>query len=440
MVSLGCPKNRVDSEIILGLLSDNGYSITNEPGLADIIIINTCSFIRPATEESIETILDYARFKSSGRCELLIVAGCLTQRYLNDLKKELPEVDLFVGTGEYQHMARLIAESGKKGRVLEAGKPEYIDNFTTHRISTTPFYTSYIKIAEGCSNACTFCIIPALRGDYRSRSESSILEEVNSLASKGVKEFNLVAQDTTAYGRDFTEPSSLEGLIVKMAAVEKVQWIRLLYCYPTLLTDGLIKLIASEEKILSYIDLPLQHIDDSILKAMKRGTREITVKRLVYKIREAIPGATLRTSFIVGFPGEGEKEFENLLDFVREVRFDHIGVFKYSPEEGTPAASLPGQVSEEIKEQRYCRLMEVQQGISFEKNRARVGQRVKVLVEGSSEETDLLLQGRAVFQAPEIDGVTYINSGSASAGEIKEVLITEAHPYDLVGEIVERQG
>ena len=439
MVSLGCPKNRVDSEVILGLLGDKGYELTENPALAEIIIINTCTFIQKATEESVNTILEYAAYKASGKCRLLVVAGCLTQRYQDDLKEELPEVDLFIGTGEYQRVADLVLESQKGKQIVAAGIPEYIHDYSTPRVSTTPFYSSYIKIAEGCSNPCTFCIIPRLRGDYRSRSEDSIVNEVKKLTEKGVKEFNLVAQDTTAYGRDLAQPSTLKNLLEKLTAIKKLDWIRLLYCYPTLLSDELIELIAREEKIVKYIDIPLQHIDDKVLKGMKRGTREKMIRELILKLRTRIPDVTIRSAFIVGFPGEGDKEFENLLAFIAEARFDHLGVFTYSKEEGTIAGDMPEQVEEELKEERYNRIMELQQKISLERNKTHVGKKTKVLVEGLSEETDLLLQGRAAFQAPEIDGITYINSGTASPGEIKNVLITEAHPYDLVGEIIDEE-
>lgn len=439
MVSLGCPKNRVDSEVILGLLGDKGYELTENPALAEIIIINTCTFIQKATEESVETILEYADYKVSGKCRLLVVAGCLTQRYQDDLKEELPEVDLFIGTGEYQRVADLVLESEAGKQIVAAGIPEYIHDYSTPRISTTPFYSSYIKIAEGCSNPCTFCIIPRLRGDYRSRSEDSIVNEVKKLAAKGVKEFNLVAQDTTAFGRDLPQPTTLKNLLEKLIAIEGLDWIRLLYCYPTLLSDELIELIAMEEKIVKYIDIPLQHIDNKVLKGMKRGTREKMIRELILKLRTRIPDVTIRSAFIVGFPGEGEKEFKNLLEFIAEAEFDHLGVFTYSKEEGTLAGDMPEQVDEKVKEERYNRVMELQQKISLERNRAHVGKKTKVLVEGLSEETDLLLQGRASFQAPDIDGITYINSGTASPGEIKEVLITEAHPYDLVGEIIEQE-
>ena len=439
MVSLGCPKNRVDSEVILGLLGEKGYELTENPALAEIIIINTCTFIQKATEESVNTILEYAAYKASGKCRLLVVAGCLTQRYQDDLKEELPEVDLFIGTGEYQRVADLVLESQKGKQIVAAGIPEYIHDYSTPRVSTTPFYSSYIKIAEGCSNPCTFCIIPRLRGDYRSRSEDSIVNEVKKLTEKGVKEFNLVAQDTTAYGRDLVQPATLKNLLEKLTAIKELDWIRLLYCYPTLLNDELIELIAREEKIVKYIDIPLQHIDDKVLKGMKRGTREKMIRDLILKLRSRIPDVTIRSAFIVGFPGEGDKEFENLLDFIAEARFDHLGVFTYSKEEGTIAGDMPEQVEEELKEERYNRIMELQQKISLERNKTHVGKKTKVLVEGLSEETDLLLQGRAAFQAPEIDGITYINSGTASPGEIKNVLITEAHPYDLVGEIIDEE-
>lgn len=439
MVSLGCPKNRVDSEVILGLLGEKGYELTENPALAEIIIINTCTFIQKATEESVNTILEYAAYKASGKCRLLVVAGCLTQRYQDDLKEELPEVDLFIGTGEYQRVADLVLESQKGKQIVAAGIPEYIHDYSTPRVSTTPFYSSYIKIAEGCSNPCTFCIIPRLRGDYRSRSEDSIVNEVKKLTEKGVKEFNLVAQDTTAYGRDLVQPATLKNLLEKLTAIKELDWIRLLYCYPTLLNDELIELIAREEKIVKYIDIPLQHIDDKVLKGMKRGTREKMIRELILKLRTRIPDVTIRSAFIVGFPGEGDKEFENLLDFIAEAQFDHLGVFTYSKEEGTIAGDMPEQVEEELKEERYNRIMELQQKISLERNKTHVGKKTKVLVEGLSEETDLLLQGRAAFQAPEIDGITYINSGTASPGEIKNVLITEAHPYDLVGEIIDEE-
>jgi len=437
MVSLGCPKNRVDSEVILGLLGEKGYTLSENPAAADIIIINTCTFIRKATDESIESILHYAALKETGNCRLLVVAGCLTQRYQEELKEELPEVDLFVGTGEYQRIAELILESKKDGQVVAAGKPLYIHDFNTPRLSTTPFYSSYVKIAEGCSNTCTFCIIPQLRGEYRSRSEDSILKEVQNLTLKGTKEFNLIAQDTTAYGRDIYPSTSLSNLLSKLVTVDGAEWIRLLYCYPTLLDDELIDLIGKEEKIVKYVDIPLQHIDNNILKSMKRGTREAMIRELIRKLKDRVPGIALRSAFIVGFPGEGQKEFEKLLHFMEETEFDHLGIFTYSREDDTSAASMPSQVPENIKEERFNMAMELQQRISLKKNREFIGREVDVLIEGVSEETELLLQGRTSFQAPEIDGITYINSGTAQIGEIRRVLITDAHPYDLVGEIVD---
>ncbi len=440
MVSLGCPKNRVDSEVILGLLGARGYTLTEIPEAAEIIIVNTCTFIEKATNESIETILQYAALKTTGNCSLLVVAGCLTQRYQEELREELPEVDLFIGTGEYQRIADLVLEAESKGRVVATGVPEYIHDHLTPRISTTPFYSSYVKIAEGCSNPCTFCIIPRLRGDFRSREMNSIVEEVKTLVSKGTKEINLVAQDTTAYGRDLAKPVTLKELLKKLSPIDGLQWIRLLYCYPTLLGDDLLDVIAKNEKVVNYIDLPLQHIDDKILKAMKRGTREKMIRSLLQRIRKRAPDAALRSAFIIGFPGEGEKEFDNLCNFIEEARFDHVGFFTYSREEGTPAAEMPGQVPEEVKEKRYDRLMKLQQKISLEKNRAHVGKKVKILVEGLSDETDLLLKGRADFQAPEIDGITYISAGEAEVGEIREAIITDAHPYDLVGELIEPEG
>ena len=433
LVSLGCPKNLVDSEVILGLLSDEGYLLTTDPSKAEIIIVNTCSFIQDATREAIDTILRLAQYKQEGSCRRLIVSGCLPQRYGRILEKELPEVDLFVGTGTFQNLPQLLNRSSKK-RSFVSGRPFLYDSKTPRIVSTLPSF-AYIKIAEGCSKTCTFCTVPKIRGPYRSRRLRSVLEEAKRFADRGIQELILIAQDTTAYGEDLRDGTNLGKLLESLVKIRGLHWIRILYSYPkaSYFTEGLLNLIAKEEKICSYLDLPLQHIDDRILKRMGRRSGSYEIRSLLDKIRGMIPTISLRSSLIVGFPGEGEGQFKALLDFVEEIRFDHLGAFKYSSEEGTPASRLTNQISEDVKAERLGILMEIQKKISLKKNRGRIGGRVKVLVEGSNH-PGRTLKGRLQTQAPEIDGAVFLK-GKAQPGEWVEARITQALPYDLVAQI-----
>ncbi len=433
LVSLGCPKNLVDSEVILGLLSKEGYLLTTDPSRADILIVNTCSFIEEATKEAVETILHLSGFKREGRCRLLIVSGCLPQRYGKVLEGELPEVDLFVGTGAFQNLPKLLSQKLRGKSFLP--KSTYLYNERTPRILSTPSSTAYLKIAEGCSNACTFCTVPKIRGRYRSRKLRSVFEEARRLADQGVRELILIAQDTTAYGRDLGDGTKFEKLLENLVQVEGLRWIRILYSYPKAgnFPDGLLELMAQEEKICPYLDLPIQHIDDKILKQMGRRSKAGEIRTLLTKMRAFLPEISLRSSLIVGFPGEKDSQFQALLDFVEEVQFDHLGAFKYSPEEGTPASRLPHPVPESVKEDRLRTLMEVQKQISLKKCQAMVGGRRVVLVEGPQREQGVL-RGRLQTQAPEIDGSVLLN-GKAQAGDWVEARITQALPYDLVAKI-----
>ncbi|MGZ3533857.1 MAG: 30S ribosomal protein S12 methylthiotransferase RimO [Thermodesulfobacteriota bacterium] len=432
LVSLGCPKNLVDSEVILGLLSKEGYLLTTDPSMADVLIINTCSFIEEATKEAVETILHLSSFKREGRCRLLVVSGCLPQRYGKVLERELPEVDLFVGTGAFQHLPKFLSLKPRGKSFLS--KSTFLYNEKTPRILSTPASTAYLKIAEGCSNACTFCTVPKIRGHYRSRKPRSVLEEARRLTVQGIRELILIAQDTTAYGRDLGEGTNLEKLLENLVQVEGLRWIRMLYSYPKAsnFPDGLLELMAQNKKICPYLDLPIQHIDDQILKRMGRRSKAGEIRSLLRKMRAFLPQVSLRSSLIVGFPGEKESQFKALLDFVEEVQFDHLGAFKYSPEAGTPASRLPHPVPESVKEERLRTLMEVQKEISLKKYQAMVGERRVVLVEGPQREG--VLRGRLQTQAPEIDGSVLL-SGKARVGDWVEAQITQALPYDLIAKI-----
>ena len=438
LVSLGCPKNLVDAEIMLGHLPPERYQIVTDESMADIIIVNTCAFINDAKEESIDTILEVADYKEHGRCRMLVVTGCLPQRYQDQLPNQLPEVDLFLGTSEGARIVELMEQylrTGSPNQVI--GTPDYLYDHTTPRVNSSPTYSSYIKIAEGCSNSCSYCIIPKLRGALRSRSIASVVQEARNLAARGVTEINLIAQDITAFGMDGNQGETLEKLLRELVKVEGIVWIRLLYAYPDGITDELIELIATEEKICNYLDLPLQHIDDQILVRMNRRLDEAGIRNLLQRMRGRIPDLTLRTSFIVGFPGETREQYEKLLQFVQEGHFERVGVFRYSREEGTAAAKLPEQVPGPTKKSRHNRLMKAQARVSFAKNRSLLNRVEKVLVEGYSEETELLLKGRSARQAPDIDGQCLITAGQADVGEYVRLRITDSSEYDLIGEIVE---
>jgi ribosomal protein S12 methylthiotransferase len=437
LVSLGCPKNLVDAEVMLGYLAREGYEVTTDEREADIIIVNTCSFIKEAKQESVDTILDLADRKHDGRCRLLIVTGCLPQRYQEELMKELPEVDIFVGTGDYPRIVEIIAEQRRAGgQIRYTGDPNFLYNGDLPRLKSSPYYTAYLKIAEGCSNCCSYCVIPALRGAFRSRPIDKLLREARELVAGGVKEINLIAQDITAFGRDLADGESLEALIDELSKLEGLRWIRLLYAYPDGIRDSLIRILRDDEKVCKYLDIPLQHISDPVLKRMNRRNSEAESRQLITTLRREIPGIALRSSLIVGFPGETEDDFRKLLHFVEETQFDHLGVFCYSREEGTPAAVMPDQVSERVKRERYKKLMRAQARLSFKRNRRLIDTLEQVIIEGYSEESDLLLKGRSSRQAPDIDGQVYITAGTANVGDIVTLRITDSSDYDLIGEIV----
>ena len=438
MVSLGCPKNLVDAEVMLGVLAQQQYEITTDEKDADVIIVNTCSFIKEAKQESIDAILDLAERKHDGRCHTLIVSGCLPQRYQEELAKELPEVDIFIGTGDYPRIAEILAEKSDNGLQLRyVGDPDFIYDETLPRLNSSPAWYSYIKIGEGCSNCCSYCIIPKLRGSYRSRPLEALVAEAERLAARGVKEINVISQDITRYGSDMSDGATLEKLVRRLAAIEGIKWIRLLYAYPDGITDSLIELIRDEPKVCKYLDIPIQHISDPVLKAMKRRSSEQQIRDLIDKLRREIPGIALRTSLIVGFPGETVEDFNKLTHFVEQTRFDRLGVFCYSKEEGTAAAEMPEQVTERVKRERYRKLMRAQARLSFRHNRTLIGTVEQVIVEGYSEETELLLKGRSSRQAPDIDGQVYITSGTADIGDIVALKITDSSDYDLIGEMLE---
>lgn len=437
LVSLGCPKNLVDAEVMLGHLPASQYEIITDEAQADIIIVNTCSFIDEAKEESVETILDVAEHKNSGRCKLLVVSGCMPQRYRDELATELPEVDLFMGTGDAPRIAELISGSTGSGSDQAIGLPEYLYDHETPRLRSSPFYSTYVKIAEGCSNCCSYCVIPSLRGNLRSRRIESVVAEVRRLVDEGVKEINLIAQDVTAFGQDLGQGETLVDLLRELVRIDGLQWLRLLYAYPDGITDELLDLMAAEEKICKYLDVPLQHIDDQILSMMNRRVDEEGIRSLLQRVRQRMPDVTLRTSFIVGFPGESDSQYAKLLAFVKEGHFERVGVFRYSREEGTSAAALEDQIPVRIKRARYHKLMKAQSRVSFSKNREMVGRIDPVLVEGFSEETELLLRGRSVRQAPDVDGQVYITAGQADIGDIVRLKVTDSSEYDLIGEIVE---
>lgn len=438
LVSLGCAKNLVDSEVIQGVMVQAGYGLTADRAGADIIIVNTCAFIEEATREAIETVLSLAEEKKKGACQYLVVCGCLPQRYKESLVQELPEVDLFLGTGEFQHIARYLKKlsSGQLQAKIFVDHSTYLLNPATPRILATPRYTAYVKIAEGCSHHCTYCTIPKIRGPYKSRSPRSIVAEVTGLAAAGVKEINLIAQDTTQYGLNSAYGGGLAGLLKKLVRVPDIQWIRLLYCHPLNISAGLISIIAAEQKICRYLDLPLQHISNTVLKRMGRRITGQRIETLLCALREKVPDIALRTTLMVGFPGETARDFSALLKFVADFEFEHLGVFRYRDEEGTPASKLLPKVPEKIKEERYHAIMSLQAKISRRKNRSRTGQHIEVLVEGPAQKKGFALQGRAVFQAPEVDGVVYIKKGRAVAGSFVKVRIIRGLTYDLVGEVI----
>jgi ribosomal protein S12 methylthiotransferase len=434
MVSLGCPKNLVDSEVMLGILARQGYELTPQADEADILIVNTCGFIEPAKRESIDTILEMAQYKKSGSARRLVVAGCLVERYRQELLREIPEVDFVIGTNELERVLEACAADGRR-QSAEGPLAPYLYHEFTPRVLSTPSHTAYVKIAEGCDHPCSFCVIPQMRGRFRSRQPESVIREVENLAQHGVREITLIGQDTTSYGEDLGLRDGLPMLLRGLGKVPELVWLRALYYYPNLVSDTLIEAVAQTPKACKYFDIPLQHASRSVLKSMRRGSSGERFLRLLARIRAAIPNVTLRTSLIVGFPGETEQDFRVLLDFVRAAEFDHLGVFLYSNEETSASYGLASQVPARVARSRQHKLMALQRRISRRKLRALIGQSLPVLVEGQSPETDLLYQGRLESQAPEIDGQVLINDfegAEPQPGEFRWATITAAGDYDLV--------
>ncbi|MBI3061380.1 MAG: 30S ribosomal protein S12 methylthiotransferase RimO [Deltaproteobacteria bacterium] len=443
IISLGCARNLVDTEVMAGLLQQGPYEVVSEPSEADIVLINTCSFIDAAKEESVDTILETARLKEEGRLKTLVVAGCLPQRYSEELSRELPEVDLFIGTGEVPRIVDILKghREGKRRRAY-VGIPRYLYDDATPRLLTTPSHTAFLKVSEGCDHKCAFCIIPQLRGPHRSRPIDSVVKEAGALAQAGVKEINLIAQDLTAYGRERRDGATLYGLLREMVEVPRIQWIRLLYSYPNFLDEPLLRLIHENEKICKYVDIPFQHISPGILRRMRRGKSGSAVSEAVDKLRRMIPGVTLRTSLIVGFPGETEEDFQQLLDFVEEAQFDRLGVFKYSVEEGTPAALMGNHIPEQEKEIRWQEVMDLQASISRKKNESLIGTLQLVMIDRYDAESARWL-GRTQAHAPEVDGLVYLvagrmdrRGGKFRPGDLARARITGALDYDLIGAIL----
>jgi ribosomal protein S12 methylthiotransferase len=435
VVTLGCEKNVVDSEIMTGLIHQRGYTLVDEQDLATVIIVNTCGFIDSAKEESINTILDLAELKNTARLKALIVSGCLTQRYKQELMNEMPEIDGIVGTGDFDKITDIIEEALHGKKPVLVGNPVFNYEQILPRKVSTPRYTAFVKIAEGCDHACTFCSIPLMRGSFRSRSIESILTEVQQLASQGVKEISLIAQDSTNYGTDIYEQLMLPTLLNKISELEGIQWIRLHYAYPGLFTDELIDTFANNPKICKYLDMPLQHSEDHILKKMRRPGRQKDIRQLINTIRSKIPNIALRTSMIVGFPGETEEDFENLKKFILEMEFDRLGVFTYSQEEDTPAAKLPNQVPDHIKSFRQSTLMDIQREISKSVGGKRIGQEIEVLIERYDGRSDVYI-GRSEYDAIEVDGEVFVANAQLPIGEFVKVRITHSFEYDFSGEVV----
>ena len=441
IVSLGCPKNLVDSETMLGLIHEEKYEITNDPSEAEIIIVNTCGFIESAKEESINTILQMAEYKKSGSCKYIIVTGCLSQRYAEELFSELPEADAIAGVEVYDEIGSIIKRvmNGERFIMLERSKPDVIytskETFLP-RILTTPSYTAYLKIAEGCDNCCSYCAIPKIRGPYRSKPMEQVLKEAKALADNGVKELIVVAQDTTRYGEDLPGGKLLlADLLKELNKIESLKWIRVMYCYPNNFTDELIETFASLDKVCKYVDLPLQHASNRLLASMNRYDTREEVETLLAKLRKRIPGIVIRTTFIVGFPGETDADFEELKEFVEQQRFENAGVFAYSQEEGTVAGAMPNQIPDEIKQERYHELMALQAQISEEIHKDTEGQTLEVLVEGIEEDGSGLHYGRSYREAPDIDGLVFIeNPGDIKPGCFIKVNILQGFTYESVGE------
>ena len=432
MVSLGCDKNRVDSELILGSIN-KFYEITNDPKEAEIIIVNTCGFIESAKQESIDTILEMAEYKNKYKCKMLIATGCLTQRYGEELLELMPEIDILMGVNDYMKIHKMILDFINGERKLFAAN--YSDENINEgiRLLTTDKHTAYVRIAEGCDNYCTYCIIPKIRGKFRSRSKEAILEEVNTLANNGVKEIILIAQDLTYYGMDIYNKKELHSLIKEISNIDKVEWIRLLYCYPEEITEELIEEIANNKKVVKYLDVPIQHISNNVLKKMARRTNKETIIGMIKKLRKKVPAITLRTSLIVGFPGETEEDFNELCEFLEEYKLDNVGVFKYSKEEGTPASTMENQIEEEVKEERQNKLMLIQKDVASNLNKLKMNKVYDTIIDRRRGKYFI---GRSSEMAPEIDGTILIEyNDNINIGDIVKVKIKESLEYDLVGEV-----
>lgn len=437
LISLGCAKNLVDSELMLGSMAKSGWQLTEEPEDSDYLIVNTCGFIQPAVEEAIAEILELVKIKESFPEKRIIVVGCLVQRYNQHLAEDLPEVDLFIGTEGCAEIAELIKkfQDGRlANRVILPSR--FLMNSDMPRVISTPSFRSWLKITEGCDNRCSYCMIPGIRGNLRSRSIADLVKEAQSLEAHGVKEISLIAQDTTAYGNDLTADVTLVKLLEQLVQTTSLPWLRLLYLYPSGVTDELLQLMVDTPRILPYFDIPFQHVNDKILKLMNRHYTSDLLYLLVERIRGYIPDIALRTTFLVGFPGETENDFLEIEKYLRKTKIDHVGVFPYANEEGSPSEKFPGQLPEEVKQERCDYLLKVQAELSTQIQKKYIGRVEDVLVEGVSQETDLLLEGRTRYQAPEVDGCVYINDGVASPGEIVQVKISDAQVYDLVGGIV----
>ena len=435
-VSLGCDKNLVDSEVMLGLLDAKGYQIVDDETQADVMVINTCCFIHDAKEESIQTILDMARYKEEGRIKALVVTGCLAQRYKQEIIDEIPEVDVVLGTTSYDKIVEAVEEALAGAGHVELENVNALPLVDTKRLVTTGGHYAYMKIAEGCDKHCTYCIIPKLRGNYRSVPMERLIQEAKDLAEQGVKELILVAQETTVYGQDIYGEKSLHKLLKELCQIKGIRWIRLLYCYPEEIDDNLIQVMKEEPKICHYLDLPIQHASDGILKRMGRRTSRAQLIETIEKLRREIPDIALRTTLITGFPGETQEQHEELMDFVDQMEFDRLGVFTYSPEEDTPAASMPDQIPEEVKEERQAELMELQQDIVFDQAEDRIGEELLVMIEGKVADENAYV-GRTYRDAPNVDGLIFVNtSEELMSGDFARVKVTGSADYDLIGELL----
>jgi ribosomal protein S12 methylthiotransferase len=444
-VSLGCPKNLVDSEVMMGILNQAGYELTPRAADADVLVVNTCSFIEPAQKESVDSILEMAEYKKFGRAQKLIVAGCMVERFRHEIREQIPEVDAVIGTGEIEKILEVCEGEVREDAPGGGELPKYLYHDTTPRILATPRHTAYIKINEGCDHPCTFCVIPQLRGKFRSRRFESVIREAENLAAAGVREISLIGQDTTFYGEDLGLRDGLATLLERLAGIEDLNWVRFLYCYPNRITPKLLDTIAAHPRLAKYLDVPLQHASRDVLKRMKRGSHGDAFLKMLERARKAIPGVSIRTSFIVGFPGETDRDFDELCDFVRAAQFDWLGVFKYSDEDASKSYALDGKVDAKTTEHRRNALMALQKKISTQNLNKRVGQALQVMLDGPSKETDLVWEARLEGMAPDIDGKVYVTEFEGvndaaelpAPGTMATIEITEAKAYDLIGRVTQ---